>query len=172
MSGKASEHRWRPPKFHADPWSRGREVARDVLRSLPKPEKCLFFAIGDGSRFFVICFLYTSGQMFFSQTPGRRPPYITGLRETSVTLGWVGAPNERAPLRVHDAIAVFFARCLTRTRIADQGLGGGSRTLRWLRPRKNRFRVSCPGEFKICRSFSSADTFPYGSETRKAPNSV
>ena len=122
--------------------------------------------------FFVICCLYTRSQMFFSQTPGRRPPYITGLRETSETLGWVGAPNERAPLRVHDAIAVFFARCLTRTRIADQGLGGGSRTLRWLRPRKNRFRVSCPGEFKICRSFSSADTFPYGSETRKAPNSV
>ena len=39
-------------------------------------------------------------------------------------LGWVGAPNERAPLRVHDAIAIFAARCLTRTRIANQGLGG------------------------------------------------
>ena len=66
VSGKASENRWRPPKTHADPWSRGLEVARDVLRSLPKPEKCLFFAIGYGSRFFVICFIYTSGQMFFS----------------------------------------------------------------------------------------------------------
>ena len=51
VSGKASEYRWRPPKFHVEPWSRGREVAHDVLRSLPKPEKCLFFAIGDGSRF-------------------------------------------------------------------------------------------------------------------------
>ena len=50
VSGKASEYRWRPPKFHVDSWSRGREVARDVLRSLPKPEKCLFFAIGNGSR--------------------------------------------------------------------------------------------------------------------------
>ena len=39
VSGKASEYRWRPPKFHVEPWSRGREVARDVLRSLPKPEK-------------------------------------------------------------------------------------------------------------------------------------
>ena len=77
------------------------------------------FAIGDGSRFLVICFLYTGGQ-----TPGRRPPYTTGLRVNSVALGWVGAPNERAPLRVHDADAVFSTRCLTRTRIADQGLGG------------------------------------------------
>ena len=63
VSCKASEHRWRPPKFDVDPWSRGREVARDVLRSLPKPEKYLFFAIGKGSRF--ICFIYTSNQMFF-----------------------------------------------------------------------------------------------------------
>ena len=76
VSGKASEYRQRPPKIHADAWSRGREVARDVLRSLPKPEKCLFFAIGDGSRFFIMCFLYTSGQMFFSQTPGRRHPRV------------------------------------------------------------------------------------------------
>ena len=80
VSGKASEYRWRPPKFHVDPWSRVRVAARDVLRSSPKPDICLFFAIGDGSRFFVICFLHTSGQMFFSQTPSRRPPYITGLR--------------------------------------------------------------------------------------------
>ena len=135
MSGKASDHRWRPPKIHVDPWSRGGEVARDVLRSLPKPDKLLFLAIGDGSRFFVICFLYTSGQMFFSQTPGRRPPYITGLRVNSPTLGWIGAPNELAPLRVHDAIAVFVARCLTRTPIADQGLWGFM-NMRWIRPRK------------------------------------
>jgi len=121
---KASEYSWRPSTFHVDPWSRGREVARDVLRSLPKPEKSPFFAIGDGSRFLVICFVHTSGQMLFSQTPGRHPPYITGLRVNSVTLGCVGAPNERAPFRVHDAIAVFAAPCLTRTRIEDQGLGG------------------------------------------------
>ena len=62
--------------------------------------------------------------MFFSQTPGRRPPHITGLRVNSVTLGWVGALNERALFRYHDPIAVFADRCLTRTRIADQGLGG------------------------------------------------
>ena len=43
VSVKASEYRWRPSKFHVNPRSRGREVARDVLRSLPKHEKCLFF---------------------------------------------------------------------------------------------------------------------------------
>ena len=148
VSGKASEYRWRPPKFHVDSWSRGREVARDVLRSLPKPEKCLFFAIGDGSRFFVICFLYTSGQMFFSQTPGRRPPYITGLRVNSVTLGWFGAPNERAPLRAHDSTAVFAVRCLTSTPIADQGLGGFM-NIALASPAQLIFSVSYPGEFKF-----------------------
>ena len=90
----------------------------------PNPKNAYFSAIGDGSRFFVICYLHTSGQMFFSQTPGRRPPYITGLRVNSVTLRSVGATNERAPWIVHAAIAVFAVRCLTRTQIADQGLGG------------------------------------------------
>ena len=92
----------------------------------PNPKNAYFLPSEMDRFFFVICFLHTSGQMFFSQTPGRRPPYITGLRVNSVTLGWVGAPNERAPLRVHDAIAVFSIRCLTRTRIADQGFGGVS----------------------------------------------
>ena len=48
VSGKASECRWRPRRYHVDPWSRGREVTRGVLRSSPKPEKGLFFAIGEG----------------------------------------------------------------------------------------------------------------------------
>ena len=65
------------------------------------------------------------------------------------SLGWVGAPNERAPLRVHGAIAVSAARCL-RTRIADQGLGGFHEHCAGF-ARATKFRVSCPGEFKICR---------------------
>ena len=85
----------------------------------PNFKKCQIFAIGAGSRFLVVCFLYTSGQMFFSQTPGRCPPHITGLRVNSVTLGWAGAPNEHALCRFHDAIAVFADRCITRNRIAD-----------------------------------------------------
>ena len=73
-------------------------------------KKGLFFAIGEGSRFFVVCFLYTSGQVSFSETPGRRPPHIAGLRVNSVTLGWVGAPNERALFRFNDEIVVFADR--------------------------------------------------------------
>ena len=99
-----------------DPWSRGREVACDVLRSLPDLENFLIFAIGEGSRFLVVCFLYTSDQLFFSQTPGRRPPRITGLHVNYVTLGWVGAPNERAPLTFHGAVVGFVDRCQSRTR--------------------------------------------------------
>ena len=79
----------------ADPWSRGRDVARGVLRSTPEPEKGLFFAIGEGSIIFVVCFLHSSAQMCLCQMPGRRPPRITGRFVTTVTRGWVGAPNER-----------------------------------------------------------------------------
>ena len=99
-----------------DPWSTGREVARDVLRSCPKPEKVYFFAVGEGSRIFVVCFLHTSRQMFLYQTPGRRPPRITGRVVTTVTRGWIGAPDEHAPFKFHDAVVGFVDRCLSRTR--------------------------------------------------------
>ena len=39
VSGKAGECRSWPRRYQVDPWSRGREVARGVLRSSPKPEK-------------------------------------------------------------------------------------------------------------------------------------
>ena len=52
-----------------------------------------------------------------TQTPGRLPPYITGLRlNTVVTSGWVEASNERALFRFHDAVHGFADRWLTRTR--------------------------------------------------------
>ena len=73
-----------------DPWSRGRESAR-VQRSSPKPEKRTYFAIGEGSRIFVACFLHSSAQMCLYQTPGRRPPPLTGRFVNTVTRGWVGA---------------------------------------------------------------------------------
>ena len=34
----------------------------------------------------------------------------------TVTRGWVGAPNERAPFRFHGAVVGFVDRCLSRTR--------------------------------------------------------
>ena len=77
----------------------------------------LFFAIGERSIICVFCFLHTSRLMFFSSDawPGHRPPHITGRRVDTVTPGWVGAPNERAPFRFHNAIVGFVDRCLSRT---------------------------------------------------------
>ena len=49
-------------------------------------------------------------------TPGRRPPPITGRFVNNVTIGWVGAPSERAPFRFHGAVVGFVDRCLFRTR--------------------------------------------------------
>ena len=38
------------------------------------------------------------------QTPGRRPPPVTGRFVSTGTRGWVGAPNGRAPFRFHGAV--------------------------------------------------------------------
>ena len=54
--------------------------------------------------------------MCLYQMPGRRPPRVTGRFVNTVTRGWVGAPNERAPFRFHGAVVGFVARCLSRTR--------------------------------------------------------
>ena len=99
-----------------DPWSRGREVARGVLRSSPKPEKWPIFCHPRGVETFVACFLHSSAQMCLYQTPGLRPPTITGRFVNTVTRGWVGAPNERAPFRFHGAVVGFVDRCMSRTR--------------------------------------------------------
>ena len=38
------------------------------------------------------------------------------IRDSTMTRGWVGAPNGRAPFRFHGAVVDFVARCLSRTR--------------------------------------------------------
>ena len=53
VSGKANGCRWRPRRYQVDRRSRRRELARGVIRSSPKPEKKLPFAIREGSRKFV-----------------------------------------------------------------------------------------------------------------------
>ena len=81
---------------------------------LPHLKKSLFFAIGEGSRNFVACFLHSSAQMCLYQTPGRGPSPITGRSVNTVTRGWVGAPNERTPFRFHVTVVGFVNRCLSR----------------------------------------------------------
>ena len=99
------------------PWSREREVARGVLRSLPNLKKKVYLPIGEGSRFVAVCLQHTSGQMFLHQTtPGRRPPLVNGV-VNSVTRGRIGAPNECVPFRFHDAVTDF------RSMSACRGLG-------------------------------------------------
>ena len=60
--------------------------------------------------------VYSSTQMCLYQTPGRRPPPTTGRCLNTVTRGWVGAPNGRAPFRFHSAVVGFVDRCLSKTR--------------------------------------------------------
>ena len=83
---------------------------------LPNLKKGLFFAIGEGSRIFVTCFIHSSAQMCLYQTPGRCPPPITGRFGNTVSSGWVGAPDGRAPFRFHGAVVGFVVRCLSRAR--------------------------------------------------------
>ena len=99
-----------------DPWSRGREVARGVQRSSLKTEKRPILSHRRGIDNFVACFLQSSAQMCLYQTPGRCPPPITGRFVNTVTRGWVGAPNDRAPFIFHGAVVGFVDRCLSRTR--------------------------------------------------------
>ena len=100
-------------------WIRGLEGEKLPAASyalLPNLKKGLFFAIVEGSRILVACFLHSSAQMCLYQTSGRCPPPITGRFFNTVTKGWVGAPNERAPFRFHGAVVGFVDRCLSRTR--------------------------------------------------------
>ena len=96
----------------------GRLPAASYIRSSPKYEKKkVYFWPSERDRdFSVVCFLHTSGQMLLCQTPDRRPPRITGRVVNTVTRGWVGAPNERAPSRFHDVAVGFIDRCLSRAR--------------------------------------------------------
>ena len=52
------------------------------------------------------CFLHSSAQMCLYRTPGRCPPHITGRFVNTVTRGWDGAPNERAPFGFHGAVVL------------------------------------------------------------------
>ena len=83
---------------------------------LPKPEKRPVFCHRRGIEIFVASFLHSSARKCLYQTPGRRPPHMTDRVVNTVTRGWVGAPNERAPFGFHDAVVGFVDRCLSRTR--------------------------------------------------------
>ena len=96
----------------------GREGLLVLSCGLPShPLKLLFFARWETIKtFFCLSFLHTSRQMCFEQTPDRRPPHITGRRVSAEDQGGIGAPNELAAFRVHDAVVDFVQRSVWRTR--------------------------------------------------------
>ena len=50
----------------------------------------------------IFCHLFCAHQrpIVFYHTPGQLPPHDTGHCGNTVTLGWVGTPNERTPFRI------------------------------------------------------------------------
>ena len=78
--------------------------------------KILFFARWETIESFCLSFRHTCRQMCFYQKPDRRPPQITGGRVSTVHQGGIGAPNELATFRVHDAVVDFVERSVWRTR--------------------------------------------------------
>ena len=97
-------------------WIRGLEgetlpaASNDLLSNLKKKAN---FLPAERDR---ACFVHSRAQMCLYQTPGRRPPPITGRFVNTVTRGWVGDPNGRAPFRFHGAVVGCVARYLSRTR--------------------------------------------------------
>ena len=110
---------------------KGEKLPAASYALLPNLKKgtSICFAIREGSRLLVLCFLHISAQMCLYQTPGRRPPSITGCVANTATRGWVAAPNERAPFRFDDAVVGF--RCLLSTR----NLAFSHQTFGWAFPR-------------------------------------
>ena len=100
-------------------WNRGlggREVARGVLRSSPKPEKKAYFLPSERDRDFLPPVFYTAAPkcVCIRRMAGAR--HLSPVILSTLTRGWVGAPNERAPFRFHGAVVGFVDRCLSRTR--------------------------------------------------------
>ena len=58
---------------------------------------------------FVSVFYTPAAKRVFNK-PDRRPTHITGRRVSAVHQGGVGAPNELATFRVHDAVVDFVER--------------------------------------------------------------
>ena len=116
VSGKANECRWRPRKYQVDPWSRRREVARGVL--FPKLEKRSIFCHRSGIENYCPQLSTHQRPNVIVSNAWQAPVTYHRRVVNTATRGWVGAPNERAPFRFHDAVVGFVDRCLSRTWIS------------------------------------------------------
>ena len=98
-----------------DPWSRGREVARGVQRPSPKPEKRPILCHRRGIENFCRLFSTQPRPNVFVSDAWPAPATYHRSFVNTVTRGWVGAPNGRAPFRFHGEVVGFVDRCLSRT---------------------------------------------------------
>ena len=100
VSGQANECVFRLNKYEVDLFPRGREVARGVLRSSPKLDKCCVFAnVVRKIDILFIVFYTPAGKNINNQAPCRRPQRVTGHAGNIVTRQWVRSPNECASVR-------------------------------------------------------------------------
>ena len=76
---------------------------------LSHPLKILSFARSETIESFRLNFLHT-------KMPDWRPPQITGRRVSTLHQGGVGAPNELATFKVHDAVVDFVEQSVWKTR--------------------------------------------------------
>ena len=92
----------------------GREMLLVLSCGLPSNPLNVAFCLPFERRYRVnISVFYTTAASFFQQKmPDRGPPQITDRRVSTVHQGRVGAPNELATLKVHDAIVGFVERSM------------------------------------------------------------
>ena len=95
----------------------GRERLPALSFGLP-PNLLLFFLPVRGWPKVLVPDVYTlpAAILFVLQKPGRRPPHITDRSVSAVRRRWVGAINDLATSKFHDAVDEFFERSLWSTR--------------------------------------------------------
>ena len=99
-----------------DPWSRGRDVARGVLRSSPKPEKRPIFYHRRGvENVYRLLSTQQRPNVFVSDASPAPATYHRSFCEHCDQR--VGRSPERArPVQINGAVVGFADRCLSRTR--------------------------------------------------------
>ena len=101
-------------------WIRGLGVERLPVASyilLPNREKGLF--VCNRRKISSLCRLFSTHRprtsVFVSKAWPAPTSYYRPCGEHFVTRGWVRAPNEGPPFVIHDAVAGFVDRCLSKT---------------------------------------------------------
>ena len=79
-----------------------------LVPNMKKYHQICFFSSRDRSIIFVKYFVHTNQRsIVLYDTPGQRPPHITGHCVNTVNLGWARASDERTPFRIHGAVVGF-----------------------------------------------------------------